>query len=73
MATDLNADFEEVKTKIKSAQKYKKIVKQLKEYEKKAGDAETASNKFFSESLTSAKEKASEAYNSSAVKNQYDK
>lgn len=73
MALDLNNEFDEIKGKIKSGQKYKKISKQIKDIEKKAGDAETASNKFFSESLNSAKTKASEAFNSSAVKNQYDK
>lgn len=73
MAPDLNNEFDEIKGKIKSGQKYKKISKQIKDIEKKAGDAETASNKFFSESLNSAKTKASEAFNSSAVKNQYDK
>jgi len=73
MALDLNDEFSEIKSKIKSGQKYKKISKQIKDIEKKAGDAETVSDKFFSESLKSAKEKASEAYNSSAVKNQYDK
>ncbi len=73
MALDLNNEFDEIKGKIKSGQKYKKISKQIKDIEKKAGDSETASDKFFSESLKSAKGKASEAYNSSAVKNQYDK
>jgi hypothetical protein len=73
MALDLNNEFDEIKGKIKSGQKYKKISKQIKDIEKKSGDAETASNKFFSESLNSAKTKASEAFNSSAVKNQYDK
>jgi len=73
MALDLNDEFDEIKRKIKSGQKYKKISKQIKDIEKKAGDSETASDKFFSESLKSAKGKASEAYNSSAVKNQYDK
>ena len=73
MALDLNDEFGEIKRKIKSGQKYKKISKQIKDIEKKAGDSETASDKFFSESLKSAKGKASEAYNSSAVKNQYDK
>ena len=73
MALDLNDEFDEIKRKIKSGQKYKKISKQIKDIEKKSGDSETASDKFFSESLKSAKGKASEAYNSSAVKNQYDK
>ena len=42
MALDLNNEFDEIKGKIKSGQKYKKISKQIKDIEKKAGDAETA-------------------------------
>jgi hypothetical protein len=72
MALDLNSEFSEIQQKIKSGQTYKKISKQIKDIEKKAGDAETASNKFFSETLNSAKDKAPQKFNSSQVKNQYD-
>jgi hypothetical protein len=72
MALDLNSEFSEIQQKIKSGQTYKKISKQIKDIEKKAGDAETASNKFFSETLNSAKDKATQKFNSSQVKNQYD-
>lgn len=72
MALDLNKEFEDIKGQIKSGQTYKKISKQIKDIEKKAGDSETLSNKFFSETLDSAKKKSSEAFNSSAIKSQYE-
>lgn len=72
MALDLNKEFGDIKGQIKSGQTYKKISKQIKDIEKKAGDSETLSNKFFSETLDSAKKKSSEAFNSSAIKSQYE-
>lgn len=72
MALDLNKEFEDIKGQIKSGQTYKKISKQIKDIEKKAGDSETLSDKFFSETLDSAKKKASEAFNSSTIKSQYE-
>ena len=72
MALDLNKEFEDIKGQIKSGQTYKKISKQIKDIEKKAGDSETLSNKFFSETLDSAKKKSSESFNSSAIKSQYE-
>lgn len=73
MALDLNSDFEQIQSKIKSGQTSKKIFNQIKNIEKQAGDAESASNKFFSETLNSTKEKSTQSFNNSAVKNQYDK
>ena len=48
MALDLNDEFDEIKRKIKSGQKYKKISKQIKDIEKKAGDIMTYVDKQFS-------------------------
>jgi hypothetical protein len=72
MALDLSGDFDQIKSKIKSGQTSKKILKQISSIETRLGDAESASNKFFSETLNSAKENATQKFNSSKVKNQYD-